>query len=75
MKNKEIILTDEQRKAFEAFGAAVCAGKAASKTKDEQKPVFASVISNNRERFIDGITIGGYRFKLVVREELQAMRV
>ena len=43
--------------------------------KKNKMPLIAVALAENHGEFTDGVTIGDYKFKLVVREELTAIRV
>ena len=62
--------------AFAAIGKALTDAKASAMEKKQNLPLVASALQENHESFSgEGVTIGDYRFKLVVREELTAIRV
>ncbi len=68
-------LTKEENAAFAAIGEALCGAKDCSKRKKENLPSVAKAIAANHAKFVEGVTIGGYRFTLTVREELSAVRI
>ena len=68
-------LNKTENAAFEAIGAAICDAKDASKNKKANMPLISAVLAENRQEFVDGITIGNYKFTLVTRDELTAIRV
>lgn len=69
-------LNKTETAAFERIGAALCAAKDCSAEKKTNLPLVASALKENHDEFAgEGVTIGNYRFKLVVREELTALRV
>ena len=68
-------LNKTETAAFEAIGAAIVGAKDASKDKKANLPLVSAVLAENRQAFIDGITIGNYKFTLVTRDELTAIRV
>ena len=69
-------LTKTEAAAFAAIGKALCCAKDCAARKKEAMPLVKAVLAENHEEFVDeGVTIGDYRFKLVVREELAAIRV
>ena len=62
--------------AFAAIGKALTDAKDNAAEKKRNMPLVASAIAENHDAFAgDGIVIGDYKFKLVIREELQAIRV
>ena len=62
--------------AFAAIGKAITEAKDCAADKKANLPLVAGAIAENHDDFAgDGITIGDYKFKLVVREELTAIRV
>ena len=73
-------LSKTEQAAFAAIGKAItdakdCA-KDCAKTKKDNGRLVSAVIEQNRELFTgDGVTIGDYRFRLIVRDELVAIRV
>lgn len=68
-------LNKTESAAFEAIGAAICGAKDASKEKKNNLPLVSAVLAENREAFLEGVTIGGYKFAIVSRDELTAIRV
>ncbi len=68
-------LTKNESAAFEAIGAAYCEGKECAKLKKETIPAVKDVIAKNHDAFLNGVTLGNYKFVLVVREELTAIRI
>ena len=69
-------LTKTETAAFAAIGAALCQAKDCAAEKKEAMPLIKAALAENHDEFAgDGVTIGDYKFKLVVREELTAIRV
>ena len=68
-------LTKTETAAFAEIGEAHCASKELSVNKKNKMPLIAVALAENHGEFTDGVTIGDYKFKLVVREELTAIRV
>ena len=68
-------LTKTERETFEAIGAAICGSKDAAKTKKAKMPLVAGFIAQNRDALVEGLVIGNYKFTLVTREELTAIRI
>lgn len=69
-------LSKTETAAFAAIGAALCQAKDCAAEKKTNMPLIASALKENHEEFSgEGVTIGDYKFKLVVREELTAIRV
>ena len=68
-------LTKTESAAFEKIGAALCNAKDCAADKKTNMPLVAGALKENHDAFVDGVTIGDYRFKLVVRKELTAIRV
>ena len=69
-------LSKTELAAFAAIGAALCQAKDCAAEKKANQPLISAALAENRELFVgDGVTIGDYKFKLVVREELTAIRV
>ena len=68
-------LNKTENAAFAAIGAALCEANDAKKLKKDNLPLVASAIAENKAEFMEGVTIGDYRFKLIVRPELTAIRV
>ena len=68
-------LTKTERETFEAIGAAICGSKDAAKTKKAKMPLVAGFIEKNHDALVAGLVIGNYKFTLVTREELTAIRI
>ena len=68
-------LSKTESAAFATIGAAICEAKVASKSKKEALPLVSAVLAENRQEFIEGITIGDYKFSIVTRDELTAIKV
>ena len=69
-------LTKTETAAFAAIGKALCCAKDCAAAKKEAMPLIKAALAENHDEFAgDGITIGDYKFKLVIREELTAIRV
>ena len=69
-------LTKTELAAFAAIGKALTAAKDCAADKKQNMPLVASALKENHDGFSgDGVTIGDFKFKLVVREELTAIRV
>ena len=68
-------LTKSERETFEAIGAAICGSKDAAKTKKAKMPLVAGFIAQNHDALVEGLVIGNYKFTLVTREELTAIRI
>ena len=68
-------LTKTERETFEAIGAAICGSKDAAKTKKAKMPLVAGFIAQNHDALVEGLVIGNYKFTLVTREELTAIRI
>lgn len=69
-------LTKTETAAFEAIGKAITEAKDCSAEKKANMPLIAGALAENHDAFAgEGVTLGDYRFKLVVREELTAIRV
>ena len=69
-------LNKTETAAFAAIGKAITEAKDCAADKKANLPLVAGAIAENHDDFAgDGITIGDYKFKLVVREELTAIRV
>ena len=68
-------LNKTETAAFNEIGAAICASDDAKKIKKQNMQLVAAALIENRGEFIEGVTIGDYRFKIVTRDELTAMRV
>ncbi len=69
-------LTKTETAAFATIGKAITEAKDCAAEKKSNLPLVAGALAENHEEFAgDGVTIGDYRFRLVVREELTAMRV
>lgn len=68
-------LTKDQIEAFSQVGEAYCEGKRWAALKKSVMPNLVDAITNNHDALVEGVTIGNYHFKLVVREELTAIEV
>lgn len=68
-------LTKSERETFEAIGAAICDAKDAAKTKKAKMPLVAGFIAENHDALEAGLVIGNYKFTLVPKEELTAIRI
>lgn len=68
-------LNKTESAAFEQIGAAICGAKEASRDKKANLPLVSAVLAENRDAFREGVTIGNYRFTIVSRDELTALRV
>ena len=68
-------LTKSERETFEAIGAAICGSKDAAKTKKAKMPLVAGFIAQNHDALVEGLVIGNYKFTLVPKEELTAIRI
>ena len=68
-------LTKTERETFEAIGAAICGSKDAAKTKKAKMPLVAGFIAQNHDALVEGLVIGNYKFTLITREELTAIRI
>ena len=69
-------LKKSEAEAFAKIGAAICSANDSKLTKKEALPLISAVLKENHDEFTgEGVTIGDYKFKLVVREELTAIRV
>lgn len=69
-------LNKTESAAFAAIGKALCCAKDCAAEKKANMPLIASAIKENHDELSgEGVTIGDYKFKLVVREELTAIRV
>ena len=68
-------LTKSERETFEAIGAAICGSKDAARTKKAKMPLVAGFIAANHDALVSGLVIGNYKFTLVTREELTAIRI
>ena len=68
-------LTKSERETFEAIGAAICGSKDAARTKKAKMPLVAGFIAQNHDALVSGLVIGNYKFTLVTREELTAIRI
>ena len=68
-------LTKTERETFEAIGAAICGSKDAAKTKKAKMPLVADFIAKNHDALEAGLVIGNYKFTLITREELTAIRI
>ena len=70
-----IKLTKSERETFEELGAAICDAKNAAKAKKEKMPAVRGFIEKNHDALEAGLVIGNYKFTLVTREELTAIRI
>ena len=68
-------LTKSERETFEELGAAICDAKNAAKAKKEKMPAVRGFIAANHDALVSGLVIGNYKFTLVTREELTAIRI
>ena len=68
-------LTKTERETFEAIGEAICDAKSAAKAKKDKMPLLKGFIAENHEALVAGLVIGNYKFTLVPREELTAIRL
>lgn len=69
-------LTKTESAAFAVIGKALCCAKDCAAEKKEALPLIKAALAENHDEFAgEGVTIGDYKFKLVVREELTAIRV
>lgn len=68
-------LTKTEIEAFNKVGAAICDAKDCAAEKKALMPSLAEAIEKNRKALIEGVTIGDYLFKLVIRGELTAVKV
>ena len=68
-------LTKTERETFEAIGAAICDSKDAAKTRKAKMPLVADFIAKNHDALVAGLVIGNYKFTLITREELTAIRI
>lgn len=69
-------LTKTETAAFAAIGKAITDAKDCASDKKSNLPLIAGALAENHDAFAgEGVTIGDYRFRLVVREELTALRV
>jgi len=69
-------LTKTETAAFAAIGLALTTAKDCAADKKLNMPLIAGALAENHEAFAgEGVTLGDYKFKLVVREELTAIRV
>ena len=69
-------LSKTETAAFAAIGAALCQAKECAAARKEAMPRVKAALAENHDEFAaDGVTIGDYKFMLVVREELTAIRV
>lgn len=69
-------LTKTETAAFEAIGKAITEAKDCAADKKANMPLIAGALAENHDIFAgEGVTLGDYKFKLVVREELTAIRV
>ena len=69
-------LNKTETAAFAAIGKAITEAKDCAADKKANLPLVAGAIAEHHDDFAgEGITIGDYKFKLVVREELTAIRM
>ena len=68
-------LTKSERETFEAIGAAICGSKDAAKTKKAKMPLIKDFIAANHDALVVGLVIGNYKFTLVPKDELTAIRI
>lgn len=68
-------LKKTESSAFEAIGAAICNAKNAQKNKKDNLPLISAVLAENRNEFVQGVIIGSYKFTLVSRDELTAIKL
>ena len=68
-------LTKTESTAFAEIGEALCASKEIAANKKSRMPLVAAALEENHDEFSNGVTIGAFKFMLVVREELTAIRV
>ena len=69
-------LNKTETAAFAAIGKAITEAKDCAADKKANLPLVAGAIAENHDDFAgEGVTIGDYKFKLVVREALTAIRV
>ena len=69
-------LTKTESAAFAVIGKALCCAKDCAAEKKDAMPLIKAALKENHAEFVgDGVTIGDYLFKIVVREELTALRV
>ena len=69
-------LSKTELAAFAAIGAALCQAKDSAAEKKENLPLIKAALEANHDVFVEsGVTIGDYKFKLIVREELTALRI
>ena len=68
-------LTKTERETFEELGAAICDAKNAAKAKKEKMPAVRGFIEKNHGALVTGLVIGNYKFTLVPKEELTAIRI
>ena len=69
-------LNKTEREAFAAIGKALTDAKDCAADKKRNMPLVAGVLKETHDEFSgEGVTVGDYRCKLVVREELTAIRV
>ena len=74
-KQTKMKLNKTEATAFEAIGAAICGSKSASKDKKNNMPLVSAVLTENRDEFVNGVVIGNYKFSIVSRDELTAIRI
>ena len=68
-------LTKTERETFEEIGAAICDAKNAAKAKKAKMPLIKDFIAANHDALVEGLVIGNYKFTLITREELTAIRI
>ena len=69
-------LNKTETAAFAAIGKAITEAKDCAANKKASLPLIAGALAENHDDCAgEGVTIGDYKFKLVVREELTAIRV
>ena len=68
-------LSKTESTAFDTIGAAICGAKDAARDKKSNLPLVSAVLAENRDAFREGVTIGDYRFTIVSRDELTAIRL
>ena len=68
-------MNKKETEAFAIIGAAICDAKAAGTVKKTNLATVAKLIAKNRSTFLEGVTIGGYRFKLISRDDLTAVKI
>ena len=68
-------LNKTETEAFKHIGAALSDANEAKKVKKDNLPLIAAALKENRAEFIAGVVIGDYRFTLVTRDELTAIKI